>query len=65
MEDPLGKDKSCIIRKSPGSFLGTRPRGDTWRELKGGVSKGPETLPRSTSLLMDCDVNSKGILERF
>ena len=37
-------------RNSPGTFLGTRPRGEIRKFLNGGVSKGPIIRPDKTSL---------------
>ena len=37
-------------RNSPGTFLGTRPRGEIRKFSKGGVSKGPIIRPDNTSL---------------
>ena len=41
---PLGKDKWWIKLYSPGIFLGTTPRGDTWNVSKGGSENGPASL---------------------
>ena len=51
-EETLGKDKWWIILNSPGTFLGTTPRGDTRNSVKGGDSNGPTKRRASVSFLI-------------
>ena len=54
-------------RNSPGAFLGTRPRGEIRKFLKGGVSEGPIIRPDNTFLFI-LSVTSRGfskVLFRF
>ena len=51
IEEPEGLLRCTIILKVPDSFLGIRPMGLIWKRSKGGLGKGPNNLPASTSLL--------------
>ena len=39
-----------MVRNFPVCFFGTKPIGETWKFVKGGVAKGPAVRPIETSL---------------
>ena len=45
----LGKDRWNIVRNLSECFLGTRPKGETWKFSNGGEGKGPAVRPFATS----------------
>lgn len=54
VEEFLGYERWKIVRHFSEWFLGTRPKGDMRKFIKGGEGKGPAVCPLRTSVKRFC-----------